>query len=1768
MDRKWITNISRCSIPPRIDGVSSVLVFHIDCDSFYGREASTFGKLKEMDKHSESRSIFMQLFWKLLERLKEAAIKVTTEKQKKVQTKSVETDDTVDNLHVKPLLYDENDIIDDGGEGDELFSDDDDEGEDITITDDEEDLDGYDDDDALGSGGSKKRKRKGAVPKKMDKKKKENKKMKKKEMKDRSEYLESMGIDNEEEMHDFAGSTTKVFETYLETVAGADYDEKGVPNHVTGYRFWALIFDKLIDPNKIWAELVDQCIRANKYLIEGRKFGKKEENGGESNDAEQDKGYNGRRANRPTKVSIQSLQGWEKYKRIATRAQLASYCDLYYGMEKATLNVDELDKIPLSDVNSDLRATEIFNWGNALKIMENSKTPTYYMQGLSNAFYYMRRNDYSGLQSIHFPLRKLVYKMQWSELAPHVIIGKYLPEKDHHATNIVVKVLPVLLNDATMLDTDKSKDEDRQTKQQQEHEKSKKNHDDKMRRELLNKVMKANSKTFKGLDAYKSFDSNQLMCNSGIVDQILNVRSSMIEKMVSSPYTSILADSKRNIMQIRKWFARRKDQGMFSKLKNPERVARVLYLLNQQEVFGKYQADCISDRSDISPCGKELMAYAEINNIYNNDFEPETKYDPSLTTFVDSECKFYRRLKSIYQLINNFSVCSLAYKNSLDAYAVHFDRVHNHMLTYSNAGATGKSYIWRLIYNHFRVAKTVRWLTYETSRARTTEEENMNDEIVVFDEMERAILDKNNTGTNDKERSFKQLLSTNTVSAKILFIDPETGKRTTKLTYSECITVFFGSMNQPFECMTEPMRRRFHCATFDEQPYSKESILDKAVEKNLTDVNGMRIYVLVQDKKHHFIQIIVYHIEKLIYLGGLTEPSMDVSSLVLQHFSNQLMVRGYIEPNSTMYERVSTTARMNCILDAIYRLFLYKGSRYSKTYVQLKHLKDIDPLLFCNVQHIVSAIGESLDILINPVEIIVKEALRKIFREMANNVLRYKQTSKRIGLGLNFEYVSLAGFIRFDIKSGFKGFLVNIFNKILKMTDAKVRPSTDIIADCLKSWRERDFAAYYYDFARDPVTKEILQPERTYICQPYIKKQQPIAELSKEKQAYYVHYQWLFPGLSRDLEEKLKAVEDLSVIQDFTNDGSTMSEKFQKSKEKYTEIVKHYEDNPRYCDYWIEQIRNLSHVNLTGTKFQNKKEALDLDQNYRSKDVDITPEEIFEDIIKDLLSHRYQLAYRLATTNYRDCPSIRRILDVEPAKKDAKPLLIPLTSSITKTDKKFLEGIEKYLGTSKQSNGSIYYVDGDLDMLGLRKRQLDIYWQEDPISSQVLIDNPMEKLIKEQMSDQDTNSNTPKDGTKSSLLPSLTDKELASSMIVPQEDPESTLKESPEDQEEEEISIQAVGEEEEEETIFPESIEYFDEEEKARESEEEEDNLYEKKIKKDDTGSGFVKRNADIDYDTQVGYWQGVHLNQLYADQSKSLDKLTHANIKKIYESLDVYDTHDIYNDVDFKISDYVAYMDAENKPVYHWDILATHYDHVYVDEWINSMENDINFGITNSNSETGGKKNGIFVILRDQEYASEEAKKRVLQHNIKVYKMLCHHPFAWEDLDFKKNYSRSKNIGKYPEVYVKEEKNSTRLERVAQIESLSSDPKKLKDLLQSGQEGFKSFGFTQYYDERTKRYVTLENKVVMERAFSNICGSVYDEMNTIKEINTQRELERKKKKKQSVVVMEQEDEPEEDASDQDYEEEVTLLSSRDIKRQKREERQMDPEVTVDPNSW
>ena len=513
---------------------------------------------------------------------------------------------------------------------------------------------------------------------------------------------------------------------------------------------------------------------------------------------------------------------------------------------------------------------------------------------------------------------------------------------------------------------------------------------------------------------------------------------------------------------------------------------------------------------------------------------------------------------------------------------------------------------------------------------------------------------------------------------------------------------------------------------------------------------------------------------------------------------------------------------------------------------------------------------------------------------------------------------------------------------------------------------------------------------------------------------------------------------------------------------------------PRYIGTFITRVQTKRPMNLLYEISAEEKEKqtrtentlIELHQKYEKLDNDIGPGDFIGQLLVDLLTRKFQLAQRLPFTYYPNNPSVRKILEIDRPDPNARFIMLPVVNHISAKDIEILDGIEKFIDTL--STKKYWLLDCDLDTFAIKQRHKAIYYTPNPVSKSLLFDDPLEKFFQEDEDKKKQQSNI--------VGPTITHQggnvfSRNSSFIVPNGDNSADDSERSEDEIEEftlPVPMQVYH------NMYGDNIdqgiaELHIQEEDYMES-------------TNEFREGFIPGNEDDGYDKVHGYFLGTSLLELYTDDVKTMDKLTGGTLKNIYKRLDVFDSDDIFDDINFDIARYSLGTKPNGEVLYHWDVLARETG-LSVDVW----QQMINRGIISQDcmAETDPQK---FIYIPNHIVTDKTLEFKVLKYNVRIYKKIFAHPWFFKDFENRKYYHDTSKYKTYPNCMFHDTIITNRHERWTAINEISKDEKRITEMMLKNDE-VHSFGYLRSTDSVTGRFKITQNTAAFERLGS----SMYD---------------------------------------------------------------------------
>lgn len=292
--------------------------------------------------------------------------------------------------------------------------------------------------------------------------------------------------------------------------------------------------------------------------------------------------------------------------------------------------------------------------------------------------------------------------------------------------------------------------------------------------------------------------------------------------------------------------------------------------------------------------------------------------------------------------------------------------LHNNVFQ-AGEGATSKSFLFKLM-DQMSIPGTIQVLTYQTGKADAVDG-NQNDVTTVCHEAPPGMFMTGNNKNADstQEAMFKEKLTSQRVTAKIYCQDETTGKRSNRLTKSECIGVWMGATNDPPSEVGEALKTRFFWGNFEQVERDGRDIDDcMNGERMMTKKDKLvRARIENEAKEEQFRVMLV---EKAIWTGVIRDVDTTATNVVIPRFKKRISGNSIIRPGPRDWERVKIFARCMAIVTAIEIVCNMPGGKHYGKPFETFMLVDIEPYLRVTEEMVIFTISLFADQFRSPVE--------------------------------------------------------------------------------------------------------------------------------------------------------------------------------------------------------------------------------------------------------------------------------------------------------------------------------------------------------------------------------------------------------------------------------------------------------------------------------------------------------------------------------------------------------------------------------------------------------------------------------------------------------------------------------------------------------------------------------------------------------------------------------------------------------------------------------
>jgi hypothetical protein len=373
------------------------------------------------------------------------------------------------------------------------------------------------------------------------------------------------------------------------------------------------------------------------------------------------------------------------------------------------------------------------------------------------------------------------------------------------------------------------------------------------------------------------------------------------------------------------------------------------------------KTQCLDPDACISEVVSKMLSWRDTNKM-------KIKHriaDPSLSVFAN-------RTIALMEGFEQYYLISTAHRNLFLIYHARYDSFRRDFGLHFNCfqagdSACSKSFTFDVMAKA-SIPGTIEVLTYQTGKADAVDG-NRNDITTVCHEAPPGMFRTSNNPNADstQEAMFKEKLTSQQVTAKIYCQDEGTGKRSARLTKSECIGVWMGATNDPRADVEEALGTRFFWGNFEQQNRKGRDIDDcMNGERMMSPADkAQRTQLYEEGKEEQFRMMLV---EKAIWCRVVKDVDMTACNILIPRLKAKLTKNSIVMPGPRDWERVKIFSRLLAIVTAIEIVCNLPGGVHYDEYFVEEHIPDLEPYLRVTEEMVIFTLSMLSDQFRSPVE--------------------------------------------------------------------------------------------------------------------------------------------------------------------------------------------------------------------------------------------------------------------------------------------------------------------------------------------------------------------------------------------------------------------------------------------------------------------------------------------------------------------------------------------------------------------------------------------------------------------------------------------------------------------------------------------------------------------------------------------------------------------------------------------------------------------------------
>ena len=339
--------------------------------------------------------------------------------------------------------------------------------------------------------------------------------------------------------------------------------------------------------------------------------------------------------------------------------------------------------------------------------------------------------------------------------------------------------------------------------------------------------------------------------------------------------------------------------------------------------------------------------------------------DPTMSVFAN-------RFIGLMESYEQYYLISTAHRMMFLIHHAHYDAFRRGFGLHFNCfqagdSACSKSFLFDQMTKQ-SIPGTVEVLTYQTGKADAVDG-NRNDITTICHEAPPGMFRtaKNPNADSSQEAMFKEKLTSQRVTAKVWCQDEGTGRRSARVTKSECVGVWMGATNDPPADVEEALKTRFFWGNFEQQQRKGRDIDDcMNGERMMSSADKAHRKMYFREAKEEQYRVMI--IEKAIWAKVIKDVNMTACNILIPRLKNKLTSTSIIHPGPRDWERVKIFSRCMAIVTAIEAVCNLPGGKWYGQPFTPKALPDIEPYLKVSEEMVIFTISLLADQFRSPVE--------------------------------------------------------------------------------------------------------------------------------------------------------------------------------------------------------------------------------------------------------------------------------------------------------------------------------------------------------------------------------------------------------------------------------------------------------------------------------------------------------------------------------------------------------------------------------------------------------------------------------------------------------------------------------------------------------------------------------------------------------------------------------------------------------------------------------